>query len=94
MFGSLYYIAPEVFDEVYNEKCDVWSCGVIMYILLCGRSPWSSISADGLKEAIKTEKLKFEPESIWNRISDNAKSLVRKLLKRRSKKRISAADAL
>ena len=94
MFGSIYYIAPEVFDEVYSEKCDVWSCGVIMYMLLCGRSPWHSISSQGLKEAIKSEKLKFEPESIWSRVSDNAKSLIRKLLKRKSKKRISAHQAL
>ena len=47
--GSLYYIAPEILNNSsYNEKCDLWSCGVIMYSLLCGEPPFYSRNKEKL----------------------------------------------
>jgi len=54
--GTAYYIAPEVINNCYNEKCDMWSCGVILYILLCGCPPFSGESDDEIFKKIKIGK--------------------------------------
>ena len=57
--GTPYYIAPEVLRENYNEKCDIWSCGVIFYILLSGIPPFNGIDDDEIMKAVKKGKFHF-----------------------------------
>jgi len=52
--GTPYYIAPEVLRENYNEKCDLWSCGVIFYILISGLPPFNGKNDEQiLKKVLK-----------------------------------------
>ena len=58
-YGTPYYIAPEVLSRMYDEKCDVWSCGVIMYILLCGQPPFKGKNHKEIFEKIRAGKFTF-----------------------------------
>ncbi|KAB0348244.1 hypothetical protein FD754_013101 [Muntiacus muntjak] len=71
--GTPIYMAPEVINaHDYSQQCDIWSIGVIMYILLCGKAPFMASSEEKLFELIKKGELHFK-NSIWNSISDCGK---------------------
>jgi calcium-dependent protein kinase len=92
VIGSAYYIAPEVLNSKYNEKCDIWSSGVILYILLCGRPPFGGEDEEILD---KIKKGKFDLSSDpWPKISNEAKDLIRHMLDMNPISRISAQKAL
>jgi calcium-dependent protein kinase len=91
MFGTVTYMAPEVIKGKYNEKCDLWSCGIILYILLCGHPPFDGTNKD-LFKIIKAFQVSFESRR-WEKVSENAKDLLKKLLENDPTKRISAAEA-
>jgi calcium-dependent protein kinase len=91
--GTPYYIAPEVILEKYDEKCDVWSCGVIMYILLCGYPPFNADNDTEIMNKIKVGKFSFPAEE-WDQISSEAKDLITKMLTYKSNERPSASDCL
>ena len=93
--GTAYYIAPEVIKKKYNEKCDLWSCGVIMYILLSGEPPFNDPRADNEAIMKKVEGGKYDIKSgVWQSISKEAKDLVKKLLTYDPADRIDAETAL
>ena len=91
--GSSYYIAPEILEKKYNEKCDLWSCGVILYILLSGKPPFEGIKDEEILEKVRFGKYNLN-DSAFNNISNEAKELIQNLLIMDYHKRISAEDAL
>ena len=91
--GTSFYIAPEVLKNSYNEKCDLWSCGVILYILLCGAPPFYGTCEDEIFHKIVTGNYSFK-HSIWKKISPEAKDLITKLLDLNPTIRLSAKEAL
>jgi len=91
--GSSYYMAPEVLNGNYNEKCDIWSCGVIMYMLLCGSPPFDGANDQEIFKSIKKTELNFS-DNAYSSFSYEAKELLRFLLNRDVNKRFSAQQAL
>lgn len=90
--GTAYYIAPEVLAQSYNEKCDIWSCGVIFYVLLFGVPPFNGKTDEDIFEKIKKGTFKF-PES-GHKVSDEAKKLITKMLTKNPDNRPSADQLL
>ena len=91
--GSPYYIAPEVLNKCYNEKCDIWSAGVVLYVMLTGNFPFVGKTSQKLFESIKTGKYKNTGKE-WEAISKEAKDLIGKMLELDTHKRISASECL
>ena len=91
--GSSYYIAPEVLNQCYNEKCDTWSVGVILYMLICGKPPFDGEDDFEIIDKIKIGKFDDQNKRLLNS-SEEVQDLVHKLLTVNIKKRLSAHEAL
>ena len=93
IIGTTLYCSPEVVDDLYDEKSDEWSCGVLMYMLLCGEPPFQGNSEEEIFEKIKKCEYSFRPVEFKD-VSDNCKDLIKKLLEPKKRKRIKASEAL
>jgi calcium-dependent protein kinase len=91
--GSSYYIAPEVLQKAYNEKCDTWSAGVILYMLIVGRAPFDGADDEEIIENIKKGKFNAKHKKLVAS-SNEVQDLVKKLLEVNVNKRLSAQEAL
>ena len=90
--GTSYYVPPEILAGNYTEKCDIWSAGIILYILLSGEPPFNGPNDETIFARIKTYKYEF-PEQKWSKISVEAKDLLSKMLIQEDK-RLSASQVL
>ena len=91
--GSPYYIAPEVLKKDYNEKCDTWSVGVILYMFLVGKPPFNGSSSAEIVESIKTKNYDETNQKFITR-SEEVRDLIKHLLEKDKNKRLSAKEAL
>ncbi|KAL6620779.1 hypothetical protein ACP70R_035918 [Stipagrostis hirtigluma subsp. patula] len=93
LVGSAYYVAPEVLRRRYGAEADIWSAGVILYILLSGVPPFWAENEDGIFDAILRGHIDFTSDP-WPSISNSAKDLVKKMLRQDPKERLTAAEIL
>ncbi|KAL8196791.1 hypothetical protein R6Q57_024445 [Mikania cordata] len=91
--GSPYYVAPEVLLKLYGPAADVWTAGVILYILLSGVPPFWAETQQGIFDAVLKGYIDFDTDP-WPLISDSAKDLIRKMLCSRPSDRLTAHEVL
>mmetsp|Transcript_62194 Transcript_62194/g.173763 ORF Transcript_62194/g.173763 Transcript_62194/m.173763 type:complete len:470 (-) Transcript_62194:137-1546(-) len=92
--GTPYYVAPQVLiGNGYTEKCDIWSCGVICYILLCGSPPFYGDSDKDILKMVQRGQFDF-PSADWGKSSKEVKDFITQMLTFDPVKRPSAEDLL
>uniref|UniRef100_A0A2N9IUX4 non-specific serine/threonine protein kinase n=1 Tax=Fagus sylvatica TaxID=28930 RepID=A0A2N9IUX4_FAGSY len=91
--GSAYYVAPEVLHRSYAVEADLWSIGVITYILLCGSRPFWARTESGIFRSVLRADPNFD-DAPWPVVSPEAKDFVKRLLNKDHRKRMTASQAL
>jgi calcium-dependent protein kinase len=77
--GTPYYISPDVLSGDYDFRCDIWSAGCILYIMLCGYPPFNGDNDEEIIENVQKGVIHFD-EDEWSEISKDAKDLIKKMI--------------
>jgi len=91
--GTPFYVAPQVLQGKYTEKCDIWSTGVILYVLLCGYPPFTGERDLDILRAVKRGKWSFRSPD-WDKSSHLVKDLITQMMTFEADKRPDAGDVL
>lgn len=91
--GTIYYVAPEVLCSTYTFKCDVWSIGIITYVLLCGYPPFNAGNERKTYALVQEGNVTF-PSPAWDYISPEAIAFIKRLTTKDPETRPTAAEAL
>ena len=87
------YVAPEVINKFYNKKCDNWSLGIFLYLLLSGNTPFTAESQEKTFHNIQNAPLEFDRPG-WEKVSKEAKDLITGLLEKDPKKRLTLKEVI
>ena len=91
--GTPYYVPPEVLEGKYDKRCDLWSIGVITFILICGEPPFVGSTTAQIFHKIKTCDYEFSQE-VWSTISKDAVKFIEKLIEPNLNRRMTVEQAL
>ena len=91
--GTPYYLAPEVIKACYDSKADIWSCGVLLYILLSGKPPFKGKDIMEVLKAIISHELKFNGNK-WEGLSSEVITFVKTLMQPEPENRPTAKQCL
>ena len=92
--GTPYYVSPEVLNGNYDKRCDLWSIGVIAYVLLAGEPPFHGENAAQVFKKIQTTDYEFASEVWENEVSQTAQRFIERLIQPNLKKRMTVEEAL
>ena len=94
-YGTLTYCAPEIIlDEPYNKEVDMWSLGVMTYLMVSGRLPFNAEDENKIARQIAFSEPDFENADCWKKISKECVKFIKRLLEKDPKRRMVIADAL
>lgn len=94
MVGTPYYVAPEILEQNYSKECDIWSLGVMLYMMVFAEPPFKGANNKAIFDQVKNKELNFQASSKLNNSDPELQKLLYKLLKKDPEKRCTLTEAL